>query len=152
MKKFLIGCGAASLLLLAGCGSKDTSENVKPKEEPSKSAAGAPAAVDEANAGSITGKVSYAGEKPVLRNIDMSATPACQRAHTTPQKSEEVVVNDNGSLRYAFVWVKAGVPEKNWSPPTGAVKLDQEGCMYKPHVIGVMTGQDIEIVNSDPTN
>src|SRR6185436_2875569 len=36
--------------------------------------------------------------------------------------------------------------------PTGAVELDQEGCMYKPHVTGVMTNQDIKIVNSDPTN
>jgi plastocyanin len=152
MKKFLIGCGAASLLLLAGCGSKDTSENVKPKEEATKSAAGAPAAVDEVNAGSITGKVSFAGEKPAMKNISMDATPACARAHTTPQKSQEVVVNDNGTLRNVFVWVKAGLPDKQWTAPTGAVKLDQHGCMYEPHVVGVMANQEIEIVNSDPTN
>ena len=51
-----------------------------------------------------------------------------------------------------FVWVKSGLPDKNWQVPTTPVTLDQSGCMYKPHVIGVMTGQQIEIKNSDPTN
>jgi len=44
------------------------------------------------------------------------------------------------------------VPDKPWPPPQGPIDLDQKGCMYQPHVIGVMTNQDIKIVNSDPTN
>jgi hypothetical protein len=152
MKRYLISCGAAALLLLAGCGKSDQSESVKPKEEATKTAAGVPAATDEANAGSVTGKVSFAGDKPVMKSISMDATPACARAHTTPQKSQEVVVNDNGTLRNVFVWVKAGLPDKQWSPPGGAIRLDQKGCMYEPHVFGVMTNQDIEIANDDPTN
>lgn len=153
MKKTLISCGIVSAMFLADCGgSKTESENAKPKEEPTSTAAGTPAAVDEANAATITGKVTFTGAKPPAKNIDMSATPACARAHTTAQKSEEVVVNDDGTLRNVFVWVKAGVPERPWRPPAGAVKLDQSGCMYKPHVVAVMTNQDIQIVNSDPTN
>jgi len=145
---------AASALFFAGCGgTKDQSESTAPKDDATRSAAGAPAAViDDANAGSITGKVAYTGAKPTLRNIDMSATPACARAHSTPHKSEEVIVNDNGTLRYSFVWIKSGLPDRQWAPPTGTVKLDQEGCVYRPHVLGVMIGQNIEIVNSDPTN
>src|SRR4051812_27236228 len=103
MKRFLITCGAASMLLLVGCGKSDQSENVKPKEEATKTAAGTPPAVDEANAGSITGKVSFAGDKPVMKNLSMDATPACARAHTTPQKSQEVMVNENGTLKNVFV-------------------------------------------------
>src|SRR5712664_3724794 len=152
MKKLLIGCGAASLLLLAGCGKSDQSESVKPKEEATKTAAGMPAAVDEANAGSITGKISFTGDKPAMKNLSMDATPACARAHTTPQKSQEVVVNENGTLKNVFVWVKAGVPDKQWPAPSSAPKLEQKGCMYEPHVLGVMTGQEIEIINDDPTN
>ena len=147
MKKFLISCGAASLLLLAGCGSKtDTAE------APKKEAAPAAAPVDDANAGTVTGKVAFTGAKPAMKTLSMDATPACARAHTTPQKSQEVVVNDNGTLRNVFVWVKAGLPDRQWAPPAGAVKLDQKGCMYEPHVFGVMTNQDIEINNDDPTN
>src|SRR3981081_3202149 len=151
MKRFLIGCGAASLLLFAGCGkSPDTSE--APKAEPTKTAAGTPTATDEANAGTLTRKVSFTGEKPVRKNISMDATPACARAHSTAQKSQEVVVNGNGTLKNVFVYVKAGLPDKPWAAPTGAVKLEQKGCMYEPHVLGVMTNQEIEIVNGDPTN
>src|SRR6266481_166083 len=147
MKKYLISCGAASLLLLAGCGGKAPETSEAPKKE-----AAAPAAMDDANAGSITGKVSFAGDKPVMKNLSMDATPACARAHTTPQKSQEVVENENGTLKNVFVWVKAGLPDKQWSPPGGAAKLEQKGCMYEPHVLGVMTSQEIEIINDDPTN
>jgi plastocyanin len=134
-------------LLLAGCGGGKESESKK--EEAAKPAA---PAVDEATAATVTGKVSFAGAKPAMRTLDMSATPACARAHTTTQKSEEVVVNDNGTLRYAFVWVKSGLPDRQWEVPKTPVKLDQHGCMYQPHMIGVMASQDIEVVNSDPTN
>ena len=144
MRKFLIGCGAASLLLVAGCGKSDQSESVKPKEEATKTAAAVPAATDEANAGTVTGKVSFSGDKPVMKTLSMDATPACARAHTTPQKSQEVVVNENGTLKNVFVWVKSGLPDKAWTPPGGAIKLEQKGCMYEPHVMGVMANQDAE--------
>src|ERR1700675_302236 len=126
MKKFLISCGVASLLLLGGCGkSADTSE--APKAEPTKTAAGTPTATDEANAGSLTGKVSFTGDKPVMKNISMDATPACARAHTTAQKSEQVIVNGNGTLKNVLIFVKSGLPDKQWPVPP-AVKLDQKGC------------------------
>ena len=151
MKKFLISCGAASLLLFSGCGGSKTETSEAPKTEaPAAAPAAAPA--DDANAATITGKVAYTGDAPKMANISMDATPACARAHTTPQKSEQVVVNSNGTLKNAFIWVKAGLPDKQWPTPTTPVRLEQKGCMYTPHVIGVMTNQDIEIVNGDPTN
>ncbi len=148
MKKYLMSCGAASLLLLAGCGGSNPPQTA---EAPKKEAA-APAAMDDANAGSITGKVSFAGDKPVMKTLSMDAVPNCARAHTTPQKSQEVMVNENGTLKNVFVWVKAGVPDKQWPVPPSAVKLEQKGCMYEPHVLGVMATQEIEIINDDPTN
>src|SRR5437016_9211159 len=127
MRKFLIGCSAASLLLLWGCGgSKETSE--APKTE--APAAAPAAAVNDADAATVTGKVSFTGDKPAMKNISMDATPACARAHTTPQKSQEVVVNDNGTLRNVFVWVKSGLPDKQWPKPD-KVRLDQRGGMYE---------------------
>jgi len=151
MKKFLLSCGAASLLLLSACGSKTETTETK-KEEAPAAAAPAAAPVDDANAATVTGKVAFSGTKPTPRNISMDATPACARAHTTPPKSQEVVVNDNGTLRNTFVWVKAGLPDKQWPAAATAVKLDQKGCMYEPHVFGVMANQNIEVTNSDPTN
>ena len=84
--------------------------------------------------------------------IDMSANPMCERQHHVPQKSEQVIVNRNGTLRNTFVWIRDGLPKARWAPPSEAVKLDQNGCVYRPHVLGVMTGQQIEIENNDPLN
>ncbi len=149
----LISCGFAASLLLAGCGGPQTqSENTKPKEEPTKTSAGLPPGVDPANAGTVTGKVSFTGKAPEMKAIDMSGTAACAREHTAPQKSEEVVVNGDGTLKYVFVWVKSGVPAGPWAAPSAPVVLDQIGCMYQPHVIGAMVNQDIRFANSDSTN
>jgi plastocyanin len=82
----------------------------------------------------------------------MDATPACARQHEKAQLSEEVIVNDNGTLRNVFVYVKAGLPAGQWPVPGTPVTIDQNGCVYKPHVIGVMVNQDVEFLNSDPTN
>ena len=95
-----------------------TSEAPK-KEEAPAAATSAPAAapVDDANAATVTGKVSFAGDKPAMKNISMDATPACARAHTTPQKSQEVVVNENGTLKNVLILVKSGLPDKQWPVP-----------------------------------
>lgn len=137
MKVFLF----IPLLCLANCS--------HPREVPA-------ARVDPATAGAITGRVLFSGTPPAMPNIDMSANPMCERQHHPPPKSEVVIVNANGTLRNTFVWIRDGVPgglaEARWTPPPQPVKLDQNGCVYRPHVLGVMTGQDIEIENSDPLN
>ena len=109
---------------------------------------------DEANGATLTGKVAFTGAKPPLSMIDMSANPACERAHKdAPLAAEDIVVNPNGTLKYVFVWVKSGLPaNQRWAIPATPVVLDQSGCQYKPHMIGVMTGQNVELRNSDPTN
>jgi plastocyanin len=151
MKKIWIAVGLTCALTLAGCGGGD--KTAAPKTETAAAPAGGVAAVpDEANGATITGKVVFTGTKPVMKTIDMSANPVCMKAHPTPPKSEEVLVNDNGTVKNAFVWVKSGLPDKTWQVPSTAVALDQNGCMYKPHVIGIMAGQNIDIKTSDPTN
>jgi outer membrane lipoprotein-sorting protein len=150
MKKVLLSFGIVSVMFVAGCGGSKAPETAK---EEAAAPASAPAVIDEANAATVTGKVSFSGTKPVEKTIDMSANPACARAHAgSPQKSEEVVVNGNGTLRNVFVWVKSGVPDRQWPLPSAPVELTQKGCMYGPHVIGVMANQDIKISNDDPTN
>jgi hypothetical protein len=151
MKKIWMGVGLTFALTLAGCGGGD-----KPaaKSDASATPAGGAAAMpDMENGATITGKVLFTGDKPVMKTLDMSAVPACTAAHKTPAKSEEVIVNDNGTLKNAFVWVKAGLPaDKTWQVPANPVELKQEGCMYAPHVMAVMATQNLDIKNADPTN
>jgi hypothetical protein len=133
-------------LLLAACGGGS-----QPRAE-SPAAGLAQAHVDPATAGSISGRVSFTGDAPSMPVIDMSSNPQCERQHHSPQKAETVIVNANGTLRNVFVWIKEGLAPAQWPVPAQAATLDQNGCMYVPHVQGMMENQELEIVNSDPVN
>ena len=100
--------------------------------------------------GSITGTVSFAGTVPANPAIDMSAEQACAAKHSGGVTDPQYVVTD-GKLGNVFVHVKSGLPAgARYAPPSEPVVLDQDGCLYEPRVFGVMTGQQIEIRNSDP--
>jgi plastocyanin len=151
MTKFALAAVAA--LIILSCGSEKppaTAATASTDASPT----GPPSTPDEINGATLTGTVSFTGPKPTSTLIDMSANPACERAHkNSPLAAEDIVVNPNGTLKYVFVWVKSGLPAtERWVIPTLAVTLDQSGCQYKPHMLGVRAGQNIEIKNSDPTN
>jgi hypothetical protein len=153
MRKIWIGAVLTCSLTLINCGGEKPPETAKTDASAPAAGAGGTATPDEANGGTITGKVAFTGEKPKMATLDMSAQPKCEAAHKGEAvKSQEVVVNPNGTLKNSFVWIKAGLPDKQWAVPTTAVSLDQHGCMYEPHVIGIVAGQNIEVKNSDPTN
>ena len=151
MKKIWMGIGVVCAVTMVSCGGSEAPKTAD-SGTPAPAAGGAAATPDEANGGTITGKVIFDGAKPTPKNLDMSATPFCSKAHPNGQKAEDVIVNDNNTLKYAFVWIKSGLPDKPWQVPTTAVQLDQNGCMYKPRVVGVMAGQNIDIKTSDGTN
>jgi hypothetical protein len=105
--------------------------------------------VDPATAGSVKGSVAFTGTAPEPEVIDMSGEPDCAAKYTDPPTSEEVVVNSNGTLKNVFVYVKTGLEGMEFPVPAEAVVLDQSGCRYHPHVVGVMVGQDFKVTNSD---
>lgn len=107
--------------------------------------------------GTISGKVSYTGAAPEGKKIDTSADSACT-AKSPTLMTEDWIVKD-GKLANTFVYIKDGsidgakkVSEYTWPAPSTPATLDQNGCHYKPHVMGVVVKQDITITNSDPTN
>jgi plastocyanin len=102
-------------------------------------------------AGDVTGKVSFEGQAPAAARLRMDADPVCRRAHKDPVLGEEVVVNKNGTLKNVFVYVKGGLAGRKFDPPKEKKLFDQIGCVYTPHALGLMTGQEVDIVNSDPT-
>jgi len=98
---------------------------------------------------SVTGKVTFKGDAPEPEQIDMSGVKECAAQHPDGAFTEGLVVNGNGTLRNVMVRVTAGLPEGQSYPPPPPVKLDQHGCQYHPHVVGVMVGQQLLVSNSD---
>jgi plastocyanin len=131
---------------MAGCGGSTTPEAKKETPAP----AAAPVAVPDA--GTISGKITFAGERPKPRPLSMDATPVCAKMHTGPILAEDVIIAGDGALKNTFVWIKSGLAARDYPVPATPVKLDQVGCVYTPHVVGVMVNQTLEISNSDDTN
>ncbi len=102
-------------------------------------------------AGDVTGKVSFDGKAPAAARLRMDADKICARAHKAPVMGEDVVVNKNGTLKNVLIYVKDGLGGKKFDAPKDKVVFDQEGCVYDPHVLGIMVGQTLEVLNSDPT-
>jgi hypothetical protein len=106
--------------------------------------------VDPATAGSLRGRVSYEGPAVNAKPIAVGSDAICMRENPNGIVDESLVV-DNGGLNNVFVYVKDGLGNYWFDTPTTAVRLDQKGCRYLPHVLGIRTGQPLEIVNSDST-
>ena len=106
--------------------------------------------VDAAKAGTVAGRVKFEGPVPENPPVKIDGDPACRAANASGLSSERFVVKDGG-LDNVFVYVKDGLGNYYFDVPAEAVKLDQHGCRYLPHVFGARVGQRIEIVNSDDT-
>ena len=100
--------------------------------------------------GTITGTINYEGRVPNLRPLKMDADPKCAAKHSGPVKPELLVLGSGNTLANVLVSVTKGLPAgKTWPVPSQPVVMDQNGCIYTPHVQGVMVGQDFKIKNSD---
>jgi len=97
---------------------------------------------------SVTGKVMFEGTRPSLVTLPM--TPECVTAHNGPGFAEVITVDEKNALKDVFVYAKEGTEKWTYSAPTQPVLLDQIGCHYVPHVLGIMVNQPLEILNGDP--
>src|ERR1700726_3328435 len=135
-----------ALLLTTACSKKENTE--QSSNNMSESAATAPAAtpIDPATVATVSGTVKFDGAAPKAAKIDMSQDPACKGMNEA-----ETVVVASGDLANVFVYVKDGLGNRTFDVPKDAVALDQSGCKYHPHVLGVMAGQTVQIKNDDQT-
>ena len=136
---FLVAVGMLSALA-GGCGGASTSEGPQvatPIANP----------VDPATAGRVTGTITLQGTPPRRETVKTVSDPYC----TAPVLTEDVLVGDGGKLENVFVYVRDGLGNLKFPVPAKAVALEQEGCRYKPHVLGIQVGQTLDIINDDDT-
>jgi hypothetical protein len=102
-------------------------------------------------AGTVVGKVTYEGRTPRPRVVNMGSDPLCMPESKGGTLSDVLVVGPGNGLQNAFVYVKDGLGNRTFPAPKTPVVLDQQGCRYRPHVIGIQVGQPLEVRNSDAT-
>ena len=138
----------SALVLLAACGGGG-GDRAPSGDTPG--ATSTPAATPgPSGTASIRGTVRLTGTAPANPTIDMADEPKCKERYATTPREPKVVAGAGGVLANAFVYVKTGLPAGASYPPTAApVEIDQEGCLYKPRVLGLMVGQQLAIKNAD---
>jgi len=103
-----------------------------------------------AGAATLSGTIKFEGTAPVLKPVAMDADPGCARKHSTAVANEMLVLGTGNTVGNILVRVKSGVPAgKTYPAPSEPAVIDQNGCQYKPHVLGMMVGQKLKIKNSD---
>jgi len=106
--------------------------------------------IDPSKTGTIRGVVSFEGEAPARQPLAIGSTGGCPE-HAAPPLSEIVLV-ENGRLANVFVWIRDGLDGWDLPPAKNEDRaIDQKGCLYTPHVVGVRTGDRVVVRNSDPT-
>lgn len=119
-----------------------------PETPRAKAPTGPRGAIDPTKTGKITGVIRFDGKPPERRQLSIGGTGGCPD-HPTPVFEESAIVND-GKLANVFVWIKDGL--EGWDlPPVGTESraMDQQGCLYVPHVLGMRAGETLLINNSD---
>ena len=99
-------------------------------------------------AGTVSGTVTYDDKVPKLKPISMDADPTCAAKHDGPVPSEVLVLGADNALANVFVQV-TNPPAGDHPAPSKPVLIEQNGCVYQPHVLGVMAGQPLVFKNED---
>jgi len=139
---FAVACGGdetRSRKAIRGGGGGDA-----PKTGAPTAATGTLKKLDPANAGTISGVVKFDGVAPPPKPIDL--TPECSKI-VTEQAFEDTLVVKDGKVEYAFLYLDV---KDSYEPSAETVTIDQKGCHYRPHVMGLQAGQKFEIKSSDP--
>jgi hypothetical protein len=147
--KSVLGCALFSMAaFLVSCGGSSNEASKTAEQQP---AAGGPVWKPTGDEGSVTGKVNFTGQAPKPKALQMDADAFCAAQHKEAVYPEMVVANSNGTLRNVFVYVKSGLEGKTFAVPDQPVTIDQHGCVYKPHILGIQARQTLKVVTSDDT-
>jgi plastocyanin len=102
------------------------------------------AAAEPAATGRIAGKVTVGGLAPKLASLPVTRDI---KICGTSKPDEALEVGAGGGVKNAVIWV-ADVPAPKKSEKKQ--KLDQQGCLFIPHVLAMPVGAELDVVNSDP--
>lgn len=137
---------AAIAAVLVSCGGSE-----QPAEPTTSAVMPVGRQIDPATAGSVMGTIKLEGTPPRMRAINMVADPVCAGMHPQRAMTENVVTGDDGALQNVFVYLRGDFSDYAVPASTTPAELDQRGCTFHPHVLGMQTSQPLTVRNSDQT-
>ncbi len=101
------------------------------------------------NGGTITGTVTFEGDVPEMKMLEITKDQAVCAA--TEKYDESLVVGEGDALKNTIVYL---IDVKQGKDFDKAVKpeIDQQGCQFTPHVQIVPVGTRLIMLNSDKVN
>jgi len=97
-----------------------------------------------ADTGGVSGKVTVAGLAPKLANLPVTRD---MKYCGTSKPDESLEVGTGGGVKNVVLWLP-GVPAPKKIDKKQ--KLDQQACLFIPHVVAAAVGTTLDVVNSDP--
>ena len=90
------------------------------------------------------------GKATPSKPLSMDADPACAKKHSAPGAERDAGPRQRQHHgKHPGVRLEGRSRRQDLPVPKTPVTLDQNGCQYKPHVMGIMVGQTYRILNSD---
>ncbi len=105
-----------------------------------------PQAPPEPPPAALRGTVKFAGRPMPRKRIRTGGLPGL------PPEGifrDDLVLDAESNVRWAFVYVKAGLEGRSFPPPSEPVMLYQTEYRYDPHVLGIQVAQAVEVRNLD---
>ncbi|MBI2347540.1 MAG: hypothetical protein HYV05_02675 [Deltaproteobacteria bacterium] len=94
--------------------------------------------------GSVSGVVKFKGAAPAPKKLEITKDKeVCAKSG----KTDPSLIVSGGNLVNAVVSITDIKKGKKMEPQK--VKLDQNGCEYKPHVLAMAAGSSVDILNPD---
>ena len=106
--------------------------------------------IDVASGGTIRGVVRFDGARPQVEQVDITTKEDV--CHSKPVYSEKLVVSKEMQVQWAVVSltdIKTGKAFQEPEDPKDRPTLDQNGCVFSPHVVLVGHGKPLKLLNSD---
>jgi hypothetical protein len=127
---FLAGCG-----LWGGAASAQTPYQV----------------IDVSDGGTITGSVSWTGEKPAEMRFPINKDPeVCDADKHGTRSLERLVIGADGGVANTVIFLKGITKGKPLELPQSRESLNQQFCRYLPHIMLVPREGTLSMKNSDP--
>ena len=99
-----------------------------------------------ANAGDITGSVSFSGAVPQRPKTPITID---QYICGKEKDAEDLVLGSKGGVQHAVVWIENPPSGAKWPDELPKAEMDQKGCVFLPRVVVVPVGGTVDFLNSD---